>query len=287
MLLPFDMLQRFDSRSWALLLTSAIKVANPSYVRRNRTEERLADTKEILKQWITHQHSIRTIVFCDNSGYPLDELQRLEERLRPHTKRIEFLSYRLRKEDYGTRGYGWGEAHIYNYAMQHSRLLPHSTHLAFCSGRKYVRNVDRICSVLPPDFDFVADWEHNLAWLAADFYLVRSDIFRTYFQSQLLELIDDSKRLYFERVLAKVMLSLMARDYRWYPMPYHPLYAGVSGARNRVISKRLWTGNLVVNAFGSWISRWHYRLSRIVYDNHTQHVLDKLGVSREDHVIKK
>ncbi len=278
---------RFITSSLALLLTSAIKVADPTYVRRNRTDERLADTKATLTWWITRQHSIRTIVLCDNSGHSLEELQGLVDRLGPHDKKVEFLSYHLKPEDYGARGYGWGETHIYDYAMRHSTLLRDAAYIAFCSGRKYVRNVDRICSVLPPYFDVVADWEHNLAWLEADFFIVRNEVFRSHFQRQLLQLVNDDQKLYFERGLAKIALSLIARDYRWYPMPYHPLYAGMSGSKNMPIIKRLWAGHPYVNMLGSWISRWHYRLSRTVFNYHAGHILDQLGVLRSDHAIKK
>lgn len=259
--------------SLAILLTAAIQVGDPKFVKRNNTQTRLRDYQGALTKWLTAQSSVSRIILCDNSGYSLDELVKTA-RNTTHNKQTDFLSFRF--DNYQGRGYGWGEVHIYEYALQHSRLLATADYLMFCSGRRFVRNVDDICKQLPTSFDFISNWTYNMSWVDGDFFIVRTPVFVQEFLPQLKLLIDDSVKMYQERALARIMHNLMARDFRWYPFARYPLYEGIMGQKNIAYWQRK-EGYLLFNLFSSWISSVHYRFNRTIINNQNKpHQIDRL-----------
>ncbi len=216
-----------------LILSASIEVADPAFLRpegRGDTATRLGDYRAALEAWLTRQHSLRELVFVDNSGHPLDALRELAAR---HPgKRVEWIS--CRTEGYSkARGRSYGELDLLRQAWQKSELLRGASHVAKVNGRLFVRNIDRLCRALPEDFDAVGSLQHNLTWLATTFFLARPKLLFERLLPRAIERVDDTRRLYIERVLAQELLRAIADDRRWYPFPCEPDIEGVCAHDNR------------------------------------------------------
>lgn len=270
--------------AYTLILTSCIKVDNPDFVKRNQTAVRLRDYERALTWWLRRQNVIKRIIFCDNSGYPLDSLAALAKKYKGD-KEIEFLSYRF--TNYQTRGYGWGEIDIYRHVVVHARLLADSDYLVFCAGRKYVKNIERLCRQLPADFDIAHNWLHNLSWAEADLFFIKKDIFVEEFLP-LVEGYHNERDGYYiqERAVSYASHTLINQDYTWYPLPMYPAYRGVMGRKDISLWWRL-DHYPVYNQYISLIGRLHWRRNRTVFDCHQQHLLDRLKIRRRQPTLKR
>jgi len=276
---------KFNLNHLVLILDSCIAVHDNSFVKRNDTQTRLEDYKRALRLWLTKQRSIKKIVFCDNSGYSLEALK---EVVRQHGKgsiEVEFLSYHL--TDYQGKGYGWGLAHLHDHAMKHSNLLSNADYLISCTGRYYIKNIDRICQSLPKAFDFVVNLTHNLTSLECGCLFVKIPLYRDVFTPATLEYTSSRTKSYFGRVLAKVALKLIADDAMWFPLPYQPLYDGVFGQKNIRASERGFVGKSFTNWIGSLANRFAYRTRQTVYDHTKRHFVHTLATKTKVDLTEK
>ncbi len=258
-----------------LILTACIKVGDESFVKRNQTAVRLKDYEKALHWWLTKQSAIDTIIFCDNSGYPLDTLQALATRYAGN-KQVEFLSYHF--SEYGDKGYGWGEIDIYQHVVAHSKLLSISDYLAFCAGRKYITNIARITQELPAQFDVAHNWLHNLSWAESDLFFVRRDIFTQEFLPLIsaYDYKDDGYYIH-ERAISHATHQLINRNFRWHPLPLYPSYRGVMGRKDISLWWRRENYPLY-NWCISLITRAHWRQARTVFNRPHTHLLDRLKI---------
>lgn len=218
-----------------LLLTSTIHVEHREFLGpggRVNSEVRLRDYVGALESWITRQHSIRDIVFVDNSGYPLDALREVVDRHAATGKRVELHSFRTTGYS-TTRGRSFGELDIMRTALERSALLRNATHFAKVTGRVFVPNIDAIMSRLASDVDVVGRLSHNLTWLETVCVVFRRELFVDRLLPFALDHVDDQSGHHIERVLASACLHSIADGCRWYPFPAEPRIEGVRGVDGR------------------------------------------------------
>ena len=126
-----------------LLLTGCIKpVEGQAYLALKDPEERLRQYCESLKFYLS-QTDFKRIVFCENSGYPLEFLN-LEKLATKNGKELEVISFRGNTEETRIRGKGFGEGEIVAYALGHSRHAADIRHFVKVTGRLIVRNMEDI-----------------------------------------------------------------------------------------------------------------------------------------------
>lgn len=126
-----------------LLLTGCIKpVEGQSYLVLKDPEERLRQYWESLKFYLL-QTDFKRIIFCENSGYPL-ELLDFEKLATKNGKELELLSFCGDTERTRIRGKGFGEGEIVAYALSHSRHAADIRHFVKVTGRLIVRNMEDI-----------------------------------------------------------------------------------------------------------------------------------------------
>lgn len=240
-----------------LILSATIEVAHPEFLRphgRRETGQRLADYRHALRAWLTRQQRLRRIVLVDNSGYPLGALAEVVAR-HGGGKQVELIS--CRTEGYSpARGRSYGELDLLRQASARSRLLAEASHIIKANGRVFVPNIERLLARLPEDFDVVGSLRHNLTWLETALVLFRKELFFERILPRALEQVDDSRRLYIERVLAQQVLRCVADERRWYPFPCEPRLQGVYALDNRPYPGG-WLRNRVIDAFA-----WGYHRAR-------------------------
>ncbi len=145
---------------------------------------RLQDYKEALLSWLDlAEPRIGGIVFAENSGYPLDELQALVK-TRASELPVEFLSFDHPAPDPGLH-YGHTEFLLINAALASSRLAATFPYFIKATGRYRFPSISRLLRRLPRDYDIAVDCRGSdlpgfkrtrLATVAL--FLARRDFFR-------------------------------------------------------------------------------------------------------------
>lgn len=101
---------------------------------------------------------IENIVYCDNSNMEVDlALVRLAQKCR---KNLEWLSFEGDSEKSVSRGKGYGEGEITEYAINHSMLIQKSKVIIKVTGRLFVKNINLCLLYAKADvgyFDFYKD----------------------------------------------------------------------------------------------------------------------------------
>lgn len=119
---------------------------------------RLNDYARALRFWLTLPDvRISTILFLDNSGFPLDELEHLSQLVNPYGRKTEFISSSRCKElPYGLH-YGYSEFRELHLGLTTSRCLSETEYLAKTTGRYTFPAVSRLLDRLPVGLKIAID----------------------------------------------------------------------------------------------------------------------------------
>lgn len=118
---------------------------------------RIRDYQRALSFWLgLKSDRIRGVVFAENSGYPLDEIQ---ESIRPHLRldrEIEFLSFDFPPTPPGLN-YGFSEFELIAESIRRSQLLTKARYFVKATGRYEFPDINRLLRLLPSDFHVAVD----------------------------------------------------------------------------------------------------------------------------------
>jgi hypothetical protein len=128
--------QASDAASGYLLaMTGTIIPATNAGVQRSDPRIRLEDYKRALRFWLNYDHrAAASIVFLENSGADLSELQSIAAGENTLGKQVEFLSIPGNQIPEG-RNYGYTEMQLLDEGLAQSRLRRETTHLVKVTGR--------------------------------------------------------------------------------------------------------------------------------------------------------
>jgi len=241
-----------------LLLTASVNVGGMVFMA-------LQDVK------IREQHYLDAIRFYyENTSLPIllventnhDFTARLPEDIR-NSNRVEFLTFpgnNFPKE----RGKGYGELESMSHAVAHSKMINEKTVIIKVTGRYKVINIR----------DFVKAAMNNKYHQCQVLYFkgqrkAFSGIFcisKRFIEHYLIpnhELMNDTKGVYFEHVLATTLLDYVADGSNYSLLPSFPRLSGISGTEN--IQHR-------TNNYSFWLRRQLlYKVVKVNYQ-----LLDKL-----------
>ncbi len=255
--------------NFPLILTSTIEVRNKAFRARNDTSVRLEDYKNNLRKWMRYQQLFQNIVFVDNSGCSLSELEEIADET--PEKKVEFLSFDQR--DYLKKGPSFGELESIGYALGRSKVLKSSKYFAKATGRIFIKNMDAIVGSLPKEFDFVSNFNNNLSYTDTTVIFFCKKAYQEVIHDFAIDNICDDEREYLERAFAKAIMRGIIRDYRWYPLPEYPVIDGMSGTKNKP-----YPYNSRLKSFrDTLISKLYYNLEtvRTSYGNNRVHLMDQ------------
>ncbi len=97
--------------------------------------------RDALNFWLSRP-SVRQIVWCENSGYPIDFSLVLDQ-ARKAQKDLEILSY-PGNEETRSKGRGYGEGEILRYAIENSRVLTNTPGFFKATGRLIIENFETL-----------------------------------------------------------------------------------------------------------------------------------------------
>lgn len=146
------------NHDYVVVMTACIDPGSkhPELHRRDPTI-RKQDYQEALHFWITHPDSrLHKIVFVENTGYPLQELEKEAEAVNSQGKEIEFISLQCNDCPPGI-SYGYPELAMLDLAVPQSKLIQRSRYFIKTTGRLSFPALPTLLNRLPPDFLFAVD----------------------------------------------------------------------------------------------------------------------------------
>jgi hypothetical protein len=217
---------RMYRKDYCILLTGTIKPSIVYSLKRTDPNQRERDYYTAISEWL--QFKI-PVVFCENSNYYSVLIKNLES---PY---FEFIQY-SDSDDLSSRGKGFGEARIMEYAMKKSRIISEHEYIIKVTGRLFIRNIISILKIADnSNFDVMAPLENKLKWADSRLFIFNKLFYQQYFSKSALK-IDDSIGFCFERALACSIHDLLADNRNWEMLPFYPKYKGYSGTYNEAYS---------------------------------------------------
>ena len=225
-----------------LLLTATIAPGATPFIHRSNPAIRLLDYKTALVKWLA-EPSVAAILFCENSGSPLDELLVLAEKFNIHHKKIVFTSYKSPSHE-AARGKGYGELGAMHRAISENQLVP-SSRILKVTGRYHVGNFDAITAD-------IRRWKHaallscpihNEKLIPSECFVATVEFMEQYFFPRR-ESINDPLDFYFEHALAEAAQEASRKGACHATFSARPRIVGISGTTNLPQSLSRRNGNI-------------------------------------------
>ena len=219
-----------------LLLTACINPVGVIHTQRIDAKIRFNDYRGAIKNYLDSPGST-PIVFCDNSGYDLTELKDFCRVNNVYGRRVEFLSFNG-MDISGELGKGYGELAIIKHALVNSKFISPESMILKITGRLCVLNIEKIIKVLSGinGVEVFSDLKKELTYSDSRVFCASFSFFNNYF-FPMHGLINDSKNMYFENVLARAIHKSLADGFIWSMLPFAPDIKGYSGTLNVPISR--------------------------------------------------
>lgn len=123
-----------DAR-YLLVMTATILPAANAGVKRADPRVRLEDYKQALRYWLAYEHrAAERILFLENSGADLSEIEAIAREENPRGKPVEVISVPGNVIPEGWN-YGYTEMQLLDEGLLRSRLRAETTHLVKTTGR--------------------------------------------------------------------------------------------------------------------------------------------------------
>ena len=195
-----------------LLLTACIEPTQfKDKVHRNDTLIRLEDYKTALKLWLHHKDaSITSIIFAENSGYDLTEIETVFLKENIYNRRYQIIQVKASIVPKGLH-YGYSELELIDNVLDKITLLNDNDFIIKTTGRVYFPKISSLLVKMVPSYNFIADSRNfNLGKWKQNYVLSNLFIFKILWYKKNLF---DKKRLmlefgvtHFETLLHKLLL---------------------------------------------------------------------------------
>ncbi len=211
----------------AVLLTATIRCEDTPFLERSDPELREADYRWAIQGWLATR-GFDTLIFCENSGAPLDALREFAAEKNRVGAKLVFLSC---SKNSGARmfGKGYGEIEIIRHAIENTQDIDSHQLVLKVTGRYRARNAERLLRELrSARADLLCSLRMKLTEADSRIFAISPRCAT----SQLLprqDSINDSKGKYLEQVLADAVHGTILSGGSWAPLPIEPLIYGVSG----------------------------------------------------------
>lgn len=214
-----------------LIITATINPPAQDYLKVNNTGERLSQYKESLNFFIS-SGAFQKIIFCDNSGYLIDNdvLKEEKEIALNDGISLEILSFIGNHEKVKEQGKGYGEGEIMEYILKESKILSKEDYFFKVTGRLKVENIERIvnksksvikdgiCLINVPNHTMHEIYDTRFYGMPVSMY--ENDFLKAY------ENVDDQNNLFLETVFTKIIRE---NNLRHRNFPLYPRITGKSG----------------------------------------------------------
>ena len=143
--------------SYLLVMTATIQPAANAGVKRADPRVRLEDYKQSLRYWLAYRHAVADrILFLENSGADLSELEAIARDENPRGKPVEILSVPGNTIPEG-RNYGYTEMQLLDDGLAISRLRAETTHMVKTTGRLVFPALGKALDRVPKPFELMVE----------------------------------------------------------------------------------------------------------------------------------
>jgi hypothetical protein len=211
-----------------ILLTATIDPKGIFFMQRVDPLIRENDYLVAVEKWINE--TAFPIVFCENSGYNINKIEKvIKSYINREFELIQFFGQDFPRE----LGKGYGELLTIRYAVQHSNLIRNSDYVIKVNGRYFIKNIKKITQILLLDDNIyvMVDLKRNLTFADSRVFAFKPSFVFDYL-SKYQDMINDSKGVYLEHILARATLKAISEGHKWIPLPYKPIIIGCSGTYN-------------------------------------------------------
>ncbi len=214
-----------------LIITATINPPTQDYLKVNNTGERLSQYKESLIFFIS-SGAFQKIIFCDNSGYLIenDVLKEEKEIALNNGISLEILSFIGNHEKVKEQGKGYGEGEIMEHILKESKIISKDDYFFKVTGRLKVENINRIinksksaikdgiCLINVPNHTMHEIYDTRFYGMHISIY--EKDFLKAY------ENVDDQNSVFLETVFTNV---LKEKNLKHRNFPLYPRITGKSG----------------------------------------------------------
>ena len=193
----------------------------------------LRDSKERLEQYRKALYKLvdarpdAKIIFCDNSGYDMAELDDIKKKADDAGVKLELMSFIGDSNAVTNHGKGYGEGEIVEYVLSCSELAQGESFMIKITGRLVVDNIADIVKKVKTDRTYfnIPNY-HRRDMYDTRIYGMPVDIFKQYFLNAY-KRVDDRAGYFLEYAYTDVALSnnLNIRNF-----PLYPRIVGMSGS---------------------------------------------------------
>jgi hypothetical protein len=210
-----------------VLLTATIFCGDTPFVERKDPALREADYKWAIRGWMGVE-GYDTLIFCENSGAPLEALENYAAQFNRHQHRLVFLSCDKNSRS-SALGKGYGEMEIIRHAIDNTPDLAIDRMVVKVTGRYRALNAARLLRGLTKvQSDIVCDVRGHLTHGDSRLFAITPKWAREQLLSRQSS-INDAQERYFEHVLGDAVHGTILSGGRWSPLPCAPLLYGISG----------------------------------------------------------
>jgi hypothetical protein len=209
-----------------ILLTGTVDPNGMHFTALSNVDVRRQQYIDSIKFWV-NSFKLK-VVFIENSDTDMSTY--LSKELK--TGRLEMLHFN--GNNYPREiGKGFGELQCLKYGYNFSSFIKTSNFIFKITGRHKILNFSSFLRFQEENclLDLLLDYRENLKFSDSRFFAFKPAFIPDYL-SKYESILDDSKEIFFEHILAKAGLLAIADDYNFKPLPYLPRIEGVSGTFN-------------------------------------------------------
>ena len=213
-----------------LLITGCINPVPQKYLILNQAKPRLEQYIQSIKFYIL-KSNFKEIVFCENSNYIYEDVDKLIDLAMNAGKSFEWLSFKGDSKKTAEQGKGYGEGEIVEYALKNSKLLHRCEYFTKITGRLIVSNINQILSLTKFKIFMNRDI-YRRRGIDTRLYIVQKKTYIKYFLL-LYKNVDDNNEEN-PRALEDVFYikALKLKD-EWINLSRYPKFIGISGGNGR------------------------------------------------------
>ncbi len=236
--------------TFCLLLTASIDPKNCAFLKRSDPKIREKDYLNALKKWI--DKTKYPIVFCENSGFDISQINKTAEEGRKLGREIEVIQFD--GNNYPRNfGKGFGEMLIIGHAMCHSKLIQKSKYIIKVTGRFFVSNINSIVGGLTQANDLFAITSCREKELVPSVFFCGTTVFFTKCLLPWQHKLNDQTGFYFEHALKQACDTAQKEGFKCFEFDKPILLCGYRG-----------TDNKLIYGFSEWEASVRVKLKKVV-----------------------
>jgi len=172
---------------------------------------------------IIQEGFFKTIVFCENTGYPADYSVCIQKATEKGVN-LECLIFEGSKRAIAAKGKGYGEGEILKHALTHSKVLQPQTVFYKLTGRIQIHNFKKIISCHQDDELVFMKADRSLPRVDTRFFKCSAGFFKEHLLNVYKE-VNDPAENFLEMEYYRALHGLKLKCFKAYP-----LFIGISGS---------------------------------------------------------